>query len=79
MMAGSAIAGVCIASSRTIYARRSPPASANQDDFFSEEKKQKIFIPGRPRQDPGHGLDHGSGEEAKVFWFFSSEKNISKP
>jgi hypothetical protein len=26
--------------------------------------------------DPGHGLDLGSGVEVKVFWFFSSEKNI---
>jgi hypothetical protein len=23
---------------------------------------------------PGHGLDHGSGAEEKVFCFFSSEK-----
>jgi dUTP pyrophosphatase len=24
----------------------------------------------------GHGLDRGGGAEAKVFWFFSSEKNM---
>jgi hypothetical protein len=30
--------------------------------------------------DPGHGLDLGSGgERIKVFWFFSSEKNILLP
>jgi hypothetical protein len=29
----------------------------------------------RQRKEPGHGLDLGSGGEAKVFWFFSSEKN----
>jgi hypothetical protein len=49
--------------------------------FFSEEKKQKTFIPGAtPRA--GHGLERGCGGEIKVFWFaqgglrLSSEKNI---
>jgi hypothetical protein len=28
------------------------------------------------RQHPGHGLDAGGGGNIKVFWFFSSEKNI---
>jgi hypothetical protein len=30
----------------------------------------------RPRPVPGHGLDFGARAETKVFWFFSSEKNI---
>jgi hypothetical protein len=30
----------------------------------------------RQRQDPGHGLDVAAGAGLKVFWFFSSEKNI---
>jgi hypothetical protein len=29
-----------------------------------------------PRPVPGHGLDFGARAETKVFWFFSSEKNI---
>jgi hypothetical protein len=30
----------------------------------------------RQRQHTGHGRERGSGGELKVFWFFSSEKNI---
>jgi hypothetical protein len=44
--------------------------------FFSEEKNQKTFIFWRLRLNPGHGLDLGRGGEVKVFWFFSSEKNM---
>jgi hypothetical protein len=28
------------------------------------------------RRHAGHGLERGRGAEIKVFWFFSSEKNI---
>jgi hypothetical protein len=39
--------------------------------FFSEEKNQKTFIPAPvERFRPA-----GATEKAKVFWFFSSEKN----
>jgi hypothetical protein len=30
----------------------------------------------RQRHDPGQVPDRGSGGEGKVFWFFSSEKNM---
>jgi hypothetical protein len=43
--------------------------------FFSEEKNQKTFNPGCTRLS-GHGLDLYAGADIKVFWFFSSEKNI---
>jgi hypothetical protein len=43
--------------------------------FFSEEKNQKTFAL-CARQDPGHGPPQGAGGKIKVFWFFSSEKNI---
>jgi hypothetical protein len=48
--------------------------------FFFEKKNQKTFIP-TPAALSGPilkrwGLDRGSGGEIKVFWFFSSEKNI---
>jgi CubicO group peptidase (beta-lactamase class C family) len=44
--------------------------------FFSEEKNQKTFIsppasPSRPWPDTGE-----AAQKVKVFWFFSSEKNI---
>jgi len=42
--------------------------------FFSEEKKQKTFIPGAV-ESSGLGLDRGNGGEVKVFWFFFSKKN----
>jgi hypothetical protein len=38
-----------------------------------KKRTKKLLLP-RPRQDPGHGLDRGSGGEIKVFSFFSSEK-----
>jgi hypothetical protein len=47
-----------------------------KDSSFSEEKEAKRLLFLRSRQDPGHGLDHGTRGEIKVFWFFSSEKNI---
>jgi hypothetical protein len=47
--------------------------------FFSEEKNQKTFIPGRPRIDPGHGLDRGSGGEIKVFLLLFLQKKKTLP
>jgi hypothetical protein len=41
--------------------------------FLKKRSKRLLFLV--LRQDPGHGLDRGSGGEIKVFWFFSSEKN----
>jgi hypothetical protein len=43
---------------------------------LSSEKEAKRLYSWALRQDPGHGLEHGSGGGTKVFWFFSSEKNI---
>jgi hypothetical protein len=42
----------------------------------AEEKNQKTFIFWRNLQHIGHGLNLSAGAGAKVFWFFSSEKNI---
>jgi hypothetical protein len=39
-----------------------------------KRSKRLLFL--RQLHDAGHGLDRGSGGEVKVFWFFSSEKNI---
>jgi hypothetical protein len=47
--------------------------SKQESSFLKKRSKRLLFR--RPRQDPGHGLDLGSGGELKVFWFFSSEKN----
>jgi hypothetical protein len=49
--------------------------------FHSPAQLRKDFHFWRPRQDPSpflkhSGLDPGRGGEVKVFWFFSSEKNI---
>jgi hypothetical protein len=44
--------------------------------FFSEEKKQKTFIPGACGKIETMGSIVGTAEKIKVFWFFSSEKNI---
>jgi hypothetical protein len=44
-----------------------------------EEGSVRLLILCR-RKFAGHGLDlGGGGQEAKVFWFFSSEKNILFP
>jgi hypothetical protein len=40
------------------------------------KKRSKKLLCLRWRQLSGHGRDLGSGAESKVFWFFSSEKNI---
>jgi hypothetical protein len=42
--------------------------------FLKKRTKRLLFL--RQRQDPGHGLDRGSGGDVKVFCFFSSEKKI---
>jgi cytochrome c-type biogenesis protein CcmH len=42
--------------------------------FLKKRSKRLLFL--RQRQGPGHGLDRYAGGEVKVFWFFSSEKNI---
>jgi hypothetical protein len=47
-----------------------------KESSFSEEKEAKRLLFLRLHIDPGHGLDRGGGEEIKVFWFSSSEKNI---
>jgi hypothetical protein len=47
-----------------------------EDSSFSEEKEAKRLLFLRQRHDAGHVLYRGSGGEIKVFWFFSSEKNI---
>jgi hypothetical protein len=47
-----------------------------EQSSFSEEKEAKRLLCPVLRHDPGHGLDLGSGGGIKVFWFFSSEKNI---
>jgi hypothetical protein len=47
-----------------------------KESSFFEEKEAKRLLFRRPRQVSGHGLNLGSGGEIKVFWFFSSEKNI---
>jgi hypothetical protein len=47
-----------------------------EESSFSEEKEAKRLLFLRQRKDTGHGLDRGRGGEVKVFWFFSSEKNI---
>jgi len=44
--------------------------------FFSEEKKQKTFISPPPPRSPAMAGMHPWAPETKVFWFFSSEKNI---
>jgi hypothetical protein len=42
--------------------------------FFFEKKKQKTFAPGLPK-DPTR-KPRRAPEQAKVFWFFFSKKNI---
>jgi hypothetical protein len=43
-----------------------------ESSFLKKRSKRLLFL--RPRQDPGHGRNRGSGGEVKVFCFFSSEK-----
>jgi hypothetical protein len=43
---------------------------------FYEERNQKTFIFRRSGNIPAMAADVGAAEELKVFWFFSSEKNI---
>jgi hypothetical protein len=44
--------------------------------FFSEEKKQKTFIPPQLPTIVDLARIYPRAPEIKVFWFFSSEKNI---
>jgi hypothetical protein len=44
--------------------------------FFSEEKNQKTLTFGASESLPAMARMRGSSAELKVFWFFSSEKNI---
>jgi hypothetical protein len=51
-------------------------ASYKKGFFFSEEKKQKTFMsPHLPRWKAKAAI-YPRAPELKVFWFFSSEKNI---
>jgi hypothetical protein len=43
--------------------------------FFSEEKNQKTFALDAIPKQIAHDLNRHAGVRAKVFWFFSSEKN----
>jgi hypothetical protein len=42
--------------------------------FLKKRTKKLLFLALAALS--GHGLKRGSGGEIKVFWFFSSEKNI---
>jgi hypothetical protein len=44
--------------------------------FFSEEKNQKTFMSAPLPSYPAMAWTYPRAPEAKVFWFFSSEKNI---
>ncbi len=47
--------------------------------YFSEEKNQKTFMSCARPSLSGHGLKLYASGDAKVFWFFSSEKNFFLP
>jgi hypothetical protein len=53
---------------RHVYRRKGRPS------FLKKRSKRLLFL--ALRQLSGHGLDLGSGGGIKVFWFFSSEKNV---
>jgi hypothetical protein len=46
-----------------------------KEEFFSEEKNQKTFIPTPAENARLRAAGLGIASRAKVFWFFSSEKN----
>jgi len=46
-----------------------------EESSFLKKRSKRLLFPAL-RQLSGHGLDLGSGGGTKVFWFFSSEKNI---
>jgi hypothetical protein len=48
--------------------------SQERSSFLKKRSKRLLRL--RQRQHSGHGPDRGSGGGIKVFWFFSSEKNI---
>jgi hypothetical protein len=47
----------------------------DQDCSFLKKRTKRLFIL-RQRTDPGHGRRGATSADVKVFWFFSSEKNI---
>jgi hypothetical protein len=50
--------------------------SAGSKAFFSEEKKQKTFISQPAPIFPANAKTPVQPQDIKVFWLFSSEKNI---
>jgi hypothetical protein len=46
-----------------------------KDSSFLKKRSKRLLFPAL-RQLSGHGLDLGRGGGIKVFWFFSSEKNV---
>jgi hypothetical protein len=48
---------------------------SKEKKFFSEEKNQKTFDCWRWQHAAEGGRLDAAGKRAKVFWFFSSEKN----
>jgi hypothetical protein len=44
--------------------------------FFSEEKNQKTFAPAPAERLMPWRIGQELHQEIKVFWFFSSEKNV---
>jgi hypothetical protein len=49
-------------------------AGRQKESSFLKKRSKRLLFPAL-RQDPGHGLKHGTRGRTKVFWFFSSEKN----
>jgi hypothetical protein len=45
-----------------------------ESSFLKKKSKRLLFL--RQRIGAGQIPDRGSGGDAKVFWFFSSEKNM---
>jgi hypothetical protein len=45
-------------------------------EFFFEKKNQKTFVPGARGKIRAMAGELGVRRKIKVFWFFSSEKNI---
>jgi hypothetical protein len=50
-------------------------SKARQSPSFLKKRSKRLLC-FRAADGPCLGLDLGSGGEIKVFWFFSSEKNI---
>jgi hypothetical protein len=56
------------------YRARARKQRRKEETSFLKKRSKRLLILAQ-RQDPGHGLDLGSGGGIEVFWFFSSEKN----